>query len=350
MSDTTSDNDDLSLTHEYMIAGVVIFLFGLLYWFLNGHSEDDSISPLLSSAPATTLESTREKMPRQGHPLVPAAVATSAVAATTAATATTTAKEPLADSDLSISSEVEQSRQNNTPDTLAQDEKSVSPVAETDAPEKASLASKADESVAKTAETKVAPEQAAATVANETTNKANQAETTGVAKPDTGNAVADTAEEGKAASSSNEEVAPVYSLPDGTKIKLSANGFEGELQQLFQNGILNKPLTYDQVYFDTGSAKINDKSNRQIMVTAALMHAYPKINILLRGHTDNRGSATDNFQLSLARANSMGLALGALGIDTERIRVLGMGDSFPVASNNTEEGRKKNRRIEILLQ
>ena len=80
------------------------------------------------------------------------------------------------------------------------------------------------------------------------------------------------------------------------------------------------------------------------------MNTYPKTNVVLRGHTDNKGATKKNIELSLMRANSMGLALGALGIDTERVRILGMGDAFPINSNETEKGRKNNRRIEILLQ
>ena len=340
MSDSTSNdnNDDLSPTHEHIIAGVVILLFGLLYWFLNYPFQSSTAPTILS--PATTIQTTEGKLLKplkQGQPLVPA---TATVAASTASVMDTTLTTS-SDAVLAINSE-NQSRDNislNTK-TIAQSEKIESPIVKMDVTEeKATLNTGIDEAIKNSSD--VAPEQPPVSTAGNTADKipdkANQAELPIV-----------TANADK--SKTTTDLAPEYTLPDGTAIKIASTGFEGELQQLFQRGELNRPLTYDQIYFDTASSKINAKSNHQIQITAALMNAYPKSNILLRGHTDNRGSASNNFQLSLARANSMGLALGALGIDTARIRVLGMGDSFPVASNNTEEGRKKNRRIEILLQ
>lgn len=338
MSDTTSDNDDLSLTYEHIIAGVVILLFGLLYWFLNnGFSTTPSIPAL---APVTTKVET--KIPRQGYPLSPA------LAGSTAAVTAANIKSP-SDTSLSASTSVEMPEKNALQaDAMTQkkDEQPqateaevIEPVAETT--ESTEPEENTSNQLEMTSETSSEEIPEADVIANNT----NKTDLLATSKPE----VSETSHTDPS-NSDTKEIIPTYSLPNGEKIQISANGFEGDLQQLFQNGVLNKSLTFDQVYFDTGSTKINAKSNRQIKVTAALMNAFPETNILIRGHTDNRGSATDNFQLSLARANSMGLALGALGIDTERIRVLGMGDGFPIASNNTEAGRKKNRRIEILLQ
>ena len=341
MSNTTSDNDDLGLTHEYIIAGIVILLFGLLYWFLNsgnsGSSQDIFIPSPPPLAPATV--NTEGKAPRQGYPLIPAPVTTTA-----SGTTHSSIKSP-SETNLSVDSAIDSSGKKAL-DVVAvvQGNSNESPLeseVEAKVTKQTIAASETMEVVEnKSGQTEPAPE--VVPVADDIANNLNKGESPAVIEPDSTNNVENV--------ENNVEVVPTYSLPDGSVVKISANGFEGDLQQLFQNGVLNKPLTYDQIYFDTGSTKINAKSNRQIKVTAALMNAFPKTNILLRGHTDNRGSATDNFQLSLARANSMGLALGALGIDTDRIRVLGMGDGFPLASNNTDKGRKKNRRIEILLQ
>ena len=343
MSDTTSDNDDLSLTHEHIIAGVVILLFGLLYWFLNsGNSGGSQDIFIPSSTPlASASVNTESKAPRQGSPLIPATVATTA---TTSGTTHSSIKPP-SDTNVSVDSAVGSAGKKTLEvATVVQGSSNESPPVETEVEtevvEQTTVVSETkDAAENKSDQTEPATEVVPA--ADDIANNINKGESPTVIEPDNTN---------PNKVENNVEVVPTYSLPDGTVVKISANGFEGDLQQLFQNGELNKPLTYDQIYFDTGSAKINAKSNRQIKVTAALMNAFPKTNILLRGHTDNRGSATDNFQLSLARANSMGLALGALGIDTERIRVPGMGDAFPIASNNTDKGRKKNRRIEILLQ
>ena len=347
MSDTTSDNDDLSITQEHVIAGVVILLFGLLYWFLNGNfnssSQDISVEPpipLVAESPSAD-----HKTPRKGYPLTQAV-------ATTSATAIISSKVSSPDVKLSATSEASLPQKNSEEAVVADDEVTHG---KSDSESDSKVSPLPAKSVAQEQNklSEIIPPNIDATETVE--NALEKTEEAPVVIDDT--KVADNLNQLKANTETNpkpenkeKEVVPTYPLPDGTPIKISANGFEGELQQLFQNGEVNKSLTFDQVYFDTGSTEISTKSDRQIRVTAALMHAFPKMNILLRGHTDNRGAPTDNFQLSLMRANSMGLALGALGIDTERVRVLGMGDGFPVGSNNTEEGRKKNRRIEILLQ
>ncbi len=356
MSDQISNDEDISVTHEYLIAGTVIILFGLLYWFLSGNFNNSFQNNSIKTSIPLVAENTSadHKTPRKGLPLTQVVGATSANASMPSKAPALEAKSP--DANLSATSEVV------PPETNI--EESTATFASADMAVNNGLDGKLDTNISSvtqeqkelnkplptdnTKTTEVVdslPEKSEETSVDVDNNKVTEATT--VAK--LANNLSEP-EEKTESQPENKEVVPTYSLPDGTPIKISADGFEGDLQQLFQNGELNKPLTFDQIYFDTGSTKINAKSDRQIRVTAALMNAFPKINILLRGHTDNRGAPTDNFQLSLMRANSMGLALGTLGIDTERIRVLGMGDGFPVASNNTEKGRKKNRRIEILLQ
>jgi outer membrane protein OmpA-like peptidoglycan-associated protein len=71
--------------------------------------------------------------------------------------------------------------------------------------------------------------------------------------------------------------------------------------------------------------------------------------ILIRGHTDNTGSAGRNSLVSLSRSDSMKEALVKLGVDAERIKIEGVGALEPIAANDTEEGREKNRRIELIV-
>jgi outer membrane protein OmpA-like peptidoglycan-associated protein len=67
------------------------------------------------------------------------------------------------------------------------------------------------------------------------------------------------------------------------------------------------------------------------------------------GHTDSTGSEQHNFDLSQRRAISVANYLGSQGVDSRRFAVTGFGETRPIASNDTKEGRAKNRRVEIQL-
>jgi outer membrane protein OmpA-like peptidoglycan-associated protein len=71
-------------------------------------------------------------------------------------------------------------------------------------------------------------------------------------------------------------------------------------------------------------------------------------HIEISGHTDNVGKKSANKKLSQQRADAVRAYLVAKGIDPDRIKAVGYGDEKPVASNDTSEGRQKNRRIEVI--
>jgi outer membrane protein OmpA-like peptidoglycan-associated protein len=81
----------------------------------------------------------------------------------------------------------------------------------------------------------------------------------------------------------------------------------------------------------------------------SLLKENPLYRIKITGHTDNVGSDADNIALSVARAKSVADALKARGIDNARITYEGKGESAPVTTNDTEEGRRQNRRTEYSL-
>ncbi|MEZ5537111.1 MAG: OmpA family protein [Thiolinea sp.] len=124
-------------------------------------------------------------------------------------------------------------------------------------------------------------------------------------------------------------------------------GFESDLQNLMQNQEKNKAITFDKIYFDPGSAVLKPESQPQIAALAEQLNNYKDTKILIRGHTDNTGSAGRNSLVSLSRSGSMKEALVKLGVAAERIKIEGVGALEPIASNDTEEGREKNRRIEL---
>jgi outer membrane protein OmpA-like peptidoglycan-associated protein len=84
-----------------------------------------------------------------------------------------------------------------------------------------------------------------------------------------------------------------------------------------------------------------------IDLLAEYMIAHPTKTIVLSGHTDNSGSAELNMELSQRRADFIRDVLVSKGIAAERITAIGYGQSQPIVSNNTREGRQRNRRIEI---
>jgi OOP family OmpA-OmpF porin len=81
------------------------------------------------------------------------------------------------------------------------------------------------------------------------------------------------------------------------------------------------------------------------------MKTYPETNAAIEGHTDNVGNAEYNDGLSKDRANSVRQYLiDKFGIDASRLTAVGYGLNRPIADNNTEEGRQKNRRVEAVIE
>lgn len=106
------------------------------------------------------------------------------------------------------------------------------------------------------------------------------------------------------------------------------------------------------VFFETGKATLTNTSKRAVSNVTSLLKAMPGMQIEVRGHTDstnNTGDSTFNRTLSEHRAKAVKEALVKNGIDAQRITATGFGDSMPIASNSTEEGRARNRRTEFVI-
>ncbi len=121
-------------------------------------------------------------------------------------------------------------------------------------------------------------------------------------------------------------------------MKFIDTGFEGDPTFRFKN--LN---------FETGSSSLTKEAMEEVDNVAAIMKAYPKVNVEIHGHTDNTGDAAANKQLSSERAGAVMGRLIFNGIDAYRVKSMGYGQERPIADNNTEDGRASNRRIEIRL-
>lgn len=108
-------------------------------------------------------------------------------------------------------------------------------------------------------------------------------------------------------------------------------------------------LTLGDVLFETGKANLLSGATRNIGSVAAFLRQNPNRNVLVEGHTDNRGSEEYNLGLSQRRADSVRFALIRSGIASNRILARGIGENSSIASNSTETGRQQNRRVEITI-
>ncbi len=108
--------------------------------------------------------------------------------------------------------------------------------------------------------------------------------------------------------------------------------------------------TARQIFFATGSAKLLGRSYKALDALALLLKGNTDLALDIEGHTDNTGSDAINNKLSQSRAESVQKYLKSKGVEADRLSAKGYGSSLPVASNDTEEGRALNRRVELKLR
>ncbi len=109
-------------------------------------------------------------------------------------------------------------------------------------------------------------------------------------------------------------------------------------------------ITFDSgILFQTNSAELQPAVMTSIENLAKVLNKYPDTNILIEGDTDNTGTDEYNQKLSERRAQSVADYAKRLGVAGARISTIGLGESNPVASNDTEIGRQQNRRVEIAI-
>lgn len=104
------------------------------------------------------------------------------------------------------------------------------------------------------------------------------------------------------------------------------------------------------VLFQTGQAELTPLAKQRLETVAQALAAYPDRAIVIEGHTDAQGDEEKNRQLSLQRADAVRSYLTQRGVPPDRMHVYGRGESEPVASNDTVEGRANNRRVEIVIE
>jgi outer membrane protein OmpA-like peptidoglycan-associated protein len=108
-------------------------------------------------------------------------------------------------------------------------------------------------------------------------------------------------------------------------------------------------VTLGDVLFESGQAELRESAHASLVEVVDLLQSEPDKLIRIEGHTDSVGAAEINLSLSEQRAESVRAALVGLGVDTSRVTVIGLGEDFPIDSNDTAGGRARNRRVDVIL-
>lgn len=137
-------------------------------------------------------------------------------------------------------------------------------------------------------------------------------------------------------------------IPDSINIAI----FSPERKEIVRRTIpiveLGRKLIIENLLFETNSAQLAD-TVKELEVLYQFMKNKPNVTILVEGHTDDRGSNPYNDRLSLMRAEAVKNYLVSRGISPDRIKTVGYGKRKPIAPNDTEFGRRLNRRTEIVI-
>jgi len=122
---------------------------------------------------------------------------------------------------------------------------------------------------------------------------------------------------------------------EGAKVERVGEG----IRVVFDTGIL----------YSTGSSTLNPASRYNIEKLSRILNRYNDTNLVIEGHTDNIGGESANQVLSERRAESVASLLRTYGVSGRRMTTVGYGQTRPVATNETESGRRLNRRVEVLI-
>jgi len=111
----------------------------------------------------------------------------------------------------------------------------------------------------------------------------------------------------------------------------------------------SQALVLKNVFFETGKNDLESGSKAELDLLATILNDNPTIKIQINGHTDNVGDAAKNLLLSEKRAKAVKEYLSSMGVDAERLSFKGFGDTDPTASNDSPDGRQKNRRTDFII-
>jgi outer membrane protein OmpA-like peptidoglycan-associated protein len=109
-------------------------------------------------------------------------------------------------------------------------------------------------------------------------------------------------------------------------------------------------ITFDSgILFDVNKAALKPAAQQNLTQLGGILQKYPDTEILLEGHTDSTGDEEWNLELSRLRAQSVSNYLNGTGVLASRFIIMGYGESQPIATNETTDGRAQNRRVEVAI-
>ena len=133
-------------------------------------------------------------------------------------------------------------------------------------------------------------------------------------------------------------------------VKKQENSFKEIKKNIYLLPIeAGQKMTLNSVFFEQSKAVIIDTSFPELDRIVKAMKENPTMEIMLEGHTDNQGDWNANLLLSKERVEQVQKYLASKGVTMKRIQVQGFGSTRPVASNNSEEKRRLNRRVEVTI-
>ncbi len=172
--------------------------------------------------------------------------------------------------------------------------------------------------------------------------------------------------DGKISFAIKDAMSPVFMLEGNRKVRLYFIDYlKPEPGQMIKAPDMNSHITIDTIIskddlslisssaksieFETGKDKLTQASYARLDEIAGIMKQHPDSKWMINGYTDNTGNAKSNDELSSKRAISVQRYFISKGIAPDHLFADGYGSDNPIADNNTEEGRKMNRRVEIIL-
>lgn len=138
-------------------------------------------------------------------------------------------------------------------------------------------------------------------------------------------------------------------IPDSIEVELRLSRSNKASRKSFAVLEVGRKLVLDNIHFAYNRYDIEESSMPELDYLISLMKARPTLRIKIEGHTDDAGEDIYNLRLSRLRAESVKLYMVRKGIASDRLFTIGYGESKPTAANDTEEGRRLNRRTEFII-
>jgi outer membrane protein OmpA-like peptidoglycan-associated protein len=141
-------------------------------------------------------------------------------------------------------------------------------------------------------------------------------------------------------------------LPGGVKLTVIEGGFDYNLFRYLNNAAdttVPKTFVFDDLNFEFNSSNLTPESKKTVDDLIVILKAFPTTEVRLEGHTDNVGEAAVNLKVSQDRAIMVKQLLVNAGIAPNRCATNGFGQDRPIDTNDTEAGRARNRRTELVV-